>query len=68
MVFCLLQPPLKFEDFGFLFDRTPGGDLAFEKSPFKLTEEMINIMGGGPTADQFVWFMEQGVRAFLAVR
>eukprot|EP01105_Mastigella_eilhardi_P017661 TRINITY_DN4067_c0_g1_i1.p1 TRINITY_DN4067_c0_g1~~TRINITY_DN4067_c0_g1_i1.p1 ORF type:complete len:1163 (-),score=352.24 TRINITY_DN4067_c0_g1_i1:383-3871(-) len=55
-------------DFGFLFDRTPGGNLGFEKSPFKLTEEMIDIMGGSPTADQFIWFLEQGIRAFLAAR
>ncbi|KAH3743357.1 phosphatidylinositol 4-kinase alpha [Pelomyxa schiedti] len=55
-------------DFGFLFDHTPGGDMAFEKAPFKLTAEMIDIMGGVPTAEQFVWFMEQCVRAFLASR
>jgi len=54
-------------DFGFLFDRTPGGDLKFERAPFKITEEMIRIMGS-PSSDQFNWFMEQGVRAFLAAR
>ncbi|KAL7712871.1 1-phosphatidylinositol 4-kinase [Entamoeba marina] len=55
-------------DFGFMFDRTPGGDLKFERSPFKLTEEMISIMGGSPYAEQFIWFMEQGVKSFLAIR
>jgi len=55
-------------DFGFLFDRSPGGDIGFERAPFKITQEMIDIMGGTPTADQFVWFMEQGVRAFLSAR
>lgn len=55
-------------DFGFLFDRTPGGDFGFERAPFKITDEMIDIMGGKPTSDQFIWFMEQGVRAFLAAR
>lgn len=29
---------------------------------------MIDIMGGKPNAEQFVWFMELGVKAFLAVR
>ncbi|ELP88194.1 phosphatidylinositol 4-kinase, putative [Entamoeba invadens IP1] len=55
-------------DFGFMFDRSPGGDLGIEKSPFKLTEEMISIMGGSPIAEQFIWFMEQAVKSFLALR
>lgn len=55
-------------DFGFLFDISPGGDLKFEKSPFKLTDEMIAIMGGQPTAEQFIYFMEQGVKALLSSR
>jgi len=56
-------------DFGFIFDISPGGDLlTFEASPFKMNQEMIDIMGGKPNAEQFVWFMEQSVRAFLAAR
>ncbi|EGG17773.1 phosphatidylinositol 4-kinase [Cavenderia fasciculata] len=56
-------------DFGFIFDISPGGDLlTFEASPFKMNQEMIDIMGGKPNAEQFTWFMEQSVRAFLAAR
>ncbi|EGC30157.1 hypothetical protein DICPUDRAFT_158137 [Dictyostelium purpureum] len=56
-------------DFGFIFDISPGGDMiTFEASPFKMNQEMIDIMGGKPNAEQFVWFMEQSVRAFLAAR
>lgn len=32
-------------DFGFLFDLSPGGDINFESSPFKLTLEMAQLMG-----------------------
>ncbi|KEG09771.1 putative phosphatidylinositol 4-kinase alpha [Trypanosoma grayi] len=32
-------------DFGFLFDLSPGGDINFESSPFKLTAEMVQLMG-----------------------
>jgi phosphatidylinositol 4-kinase len=55
-------------DFGFIFDSSPGGDIGFETSPFKLSQEMIDIMGGRPDAETFKWFIEQGVKAFLAVR
>lgn len=33
-------------DFGFCFDIAPGG-VRFERAPFKLTSEMIAVMGGG---------------------
>ncbi|KAG5473529.1 hypothetical protein LSCM4_03598 [Leishmania orientalis] len=32
-------------DFGFLFDTSPGGDMNFESSPFKLTTEMVQLIG-----------------------
>ncbi|OKL61261.1 hypothetical protein UA08_03926 [Talaromyces atroroseus] len=34
-------------DFGFCFDIAPGG-VRFERAPFKLTSEMVAVMGGGP--------------------
>jgi phosphatidylinositol 4-kinase A len=34
-------------DFGFCFDIVPGG-VRFERAPFKLTSEMVAVMGGGP--------------------
>lgn len=33
-------------DFGFLLSNSPGGNMEFEKSPFKLTTEMVQVMGG----------------------
>ena len=32
-------------DFGFILEISPGGDLAFERAPFKLTAEMANLLG-----------------------
>ncbi|OQS06057.1 phosphatidylinositol kinase (PIK-I) [Thraustotheca clavata] len=33
-------------DFGFAFGIAPGGHFSFERAPFKLMEEMVNVMGG----------------------
>ncbi|KAJ9606470.1 phosphatidylinositol-4- kinase [Cladophialophora chaetospira] len=56
-------------DFGFCFDIAPGG-VKFERAPFKLTPEMIAVMGGDdPTTSQaYCWFEELTIKAFLASR
>lgn len=54
-------------DFGFCFDIAPGG-IRFERAPFKLTGEMIAVMGGSQTSQAYRWFEELTVKAFLASR
>ena len=66
-------------DFGFCFDIAPGG-VRFERAPFKLTSEMIAVMGGGPahphapgmahttSTQPYRWFESLVVKAFLASR
>ena len=59
-------------DFGFCFDVVPGG-VRFERAPFKLTPEMVAVMGGGahghgPASQSFRAFEDLCVKAFLAVR
>ena len=33
-------------DFGFLLSLAPGGTFSLETAPFKLTEEMVEVLGG----------------------
>ncbi|CAG8444257.1 12972_t:CDS:10 [Acaulospora morrowiae] len=54
-------------DFGFILDIAPGG-ITFESSPFKLTTEMIQVMGGNAEGQQFKWFSELCIKAYLASR
>ena len=56
-------------DFGFLFDISPGG-VRFERAPFKLTPEMLAVMGGtdASTSQAYRWFEELTVKAFLCSR
>lgn len=71
-------------DFGFLFDTSPGGDMNFESSPFKLTTEMIQLIGrdvGSSSTlaspplqkalideENYVYFKTLANRCYLAVR
>ncbi|GAB0136479.1 hypothetical protein EsDP_00004779 [Epichloe bromicola] len=54
-------------DFGFCFDIAPGG-IKFERAPFKLTGEMMAVMGGSTDHQSFKWFEELCVKSFLASR
>lgn len=54
-------------DFGFCFDIVPGG-VKFEQSAFKLTREMVRVMGGSTTTQAYKWYEELCVKCFLACR
>lgn len=54
-------------DFGFIFDISPGGGLKFERAPFKLTREMISLMGG-KDSHGFKEFKKLYTQCFIATR
>jgi phosphatidylinositol 4-kinase len=54
------------EDFGFILDLYVGG-VNFESSPFKLTSEMIQVLGG-PSSPSYAHFTDLVVKGFLAAR
>ncbi len=53
-------------DFGFIFETSPGANMRFESADFKLTLEMMQLVGETP--EEYRWFVELVVRGFLAVR
>ncbi|OHT10348.1 Phosphatidylinositol 3- and 4-kinase family protein [Tritrichomonas foetus] len=55
-------------DFGFIFEISPGGNMKFEKAPFKLSNEMVELMGGSITAPPFIRFSELFAQCFVAIR
>ena len=54
-------------DFGFCFDIAPGG-VKFERAPFKLSPEMVAVMGGSTQSQPFRAYEELCVKVFLASR
>ena len=54
-------------DFGFILSISPGRNLGFETSPFKLTQELVDVMGG-LHSEQFLYFKWLMVRGLKAAR
>ncbi|EDO07306.1 Phosphatidylinositol 3- and 4-kinase family protein [Babesia bovis T2Bo] len=53
-------------DYGFCLSNTPG-NISFETSPFKLTKEYVDVMGG-ETSDNFGYFKALVIRGLLEAR
>mmetsp|Transcript_71064 Transcript_71064/g.114644 ORF Transcript_71064/g.114644 Transcript_71064/m.114644 type:complete len:361 (-) Transcript_71064:72-1154(-) len=54
-------------DFGFMLSNSPGGNMAFENSPFKLTQEFLDVMDG-ECSEQYEYFRTLLIRGFLEAR
>jgi phosphatidylinositol 4-kinase len=54
-------------DFGFLLSIAPGGSFSLETAPFKLTEEMVEVLGG-LESQLFGQFVKSFTSGFLALR
>lgn len=61
--FCFLD----FLDFGFMLSIAPGGGI-LEVSPFKLTAEMVQVMGGDVKSPLYQEYSRLCVKAYLACR
>ena len=63
----MIELKFKIEDFGFMLSIAPGGGI-LEVSPFKLTAEMVQVMGGDVNAPLYKEYSRLCVKAFLACR
>lgn len=54
-------------DFGFMFSNSPGGNMNFEKAPFKLTDEFERILGGR-RSKLFIEFRSLCVKGYTALK
>lgn len=54
-------------DFGFMLTNSPGGNFNFETAPFKLTKDMLEVMGG-PDSLIFSYFKILLLQGFLELR
>ena len=54
-------------DFGFILSIAPGGGI-LEVSPFKLTTEMVQVMGGSVNSPLYQEYSRLCVKAYLACR
>ena len=50
-----------------MLSNSPGGNMAFENSPFKLTQEILDVMDG-ECSEQYEYFRTLLIRGFLEAR
>merc|ERR1712224_334619 len=50
-----------------MLSNSPGGNMDFEQSPFKVTQECLDLMDG-ETSDQYEYFRTLVIRGFLEAR
>ena len=55
-------------DFGFILETSPAGNMKFERAAFKLTDEMIRIMGGSTDSEPFQLYLTLVIKGFLLAR
>lgn len=60
-------------DFGFLLSNSPGGNINFESSPFKLSQEFLEVLGGersesGDMSEGFALFRGLMINGFMELR
>ena len=54
-------------DYGFILSHSPGKNIGFENSPFKLTQEYVDVMGG-EAGDMFAYFKILMLQGLIAAR
>jgi phosphatidylinositol 4-kinase len=54
-------------DYGFILGPSPGRNLGFEMAPFKLSKEMVELMGG-VSSEIYHKYCNLAVQCFLAAR
>eukprot|EP00826_Nyctotherus_ovalis_P060700 TRINITY_DN8548_c0_g1_i4.p3 TRINITY_DN8548_c0_g1~~TRINITY_DN8548_c0_g1_i4.p3 ORF type:complete len:179 (+),score=44.58 TRINITY_DN8548_c0_g1_i4:1125-1661(+) len=54
-------------DFDFLISNSPGGNMSFERAPFKFTRELMDVMNG-EKSKYFKHFRDLMVKGFMALQ
>ena len=53
-------------DFGFMLSNAPGKGIKFEKAPFKITDEMLELIGGN-NSDNFKEYRKRLFKGYFAI-
>ena len=53
-------------DFGFMLSNAPGKGIKFEKAPFKITDEMLELLGGNKS-ENFKEYRKRLIKGYFAI-